>query len=350
VSDDNLFLRACRRLPVERTPVWFMRQAGRYLPEYRAVKERSSFLEMCRRPDLAVEITLQPVRRLGVDAAILFSDILITLPGMGVEVEFSPGPQLPRPLRSRVDIQALRVPDPQESVPFVLETLRQLRAELPREVALVGFCGAPWTLANYAVEGGGKQEFSHLKRLAYEDPPAAAMLLEKLAATNAAYLRAQIAAGAQAVQIFDTWAGILDPDDYTRWALPYVQQMVCEVRQSMPAGASTAPIIYFARDSGSLLPLLRDTGADVISVDWRVPLDQARTGLGPDVAVQGNLDPVALFAPWPELAARADRVLARAGTDPGHVFNLGHGILPETPVANVQRLVEHVHSRTARAR
>ncbi|MFQ5600262.1 MAG: uroporphyrinogen decarboxylase [Candidatus Krumholzibacteriia bacterium] len=341
---ENLLLRACRRRPVDRRPVWFMRQAGRYMKEYRAIKERASFLEMCKTPDLAVEITLQPVRALGVDAAILFSDILIPIEAMGIPIEFSPGPVLPQPVRTRAQVEALRVPDPEESVPFVLETLRRLRAELPPQVALIGFCGAPWTLANYAVEGGGAKEFTRMKRLLYEDPDSGELLLRKLASTNAAYLRAQIAAGAQAVQIFDSWAGILDPDDYARWALPSVQQMVREVRRGP---RRDAPIIYFARDPGRSLDHLRSTGADVLSIDWRLPLDRARSALGDLVAVQGNLDPAALFAPWPVLRQRADAVLERAGNAPGHIFNLGHGILPETPVDNVRRLVDHVHARPA---
>ena len=338
------FLRACRREPVSRTPVWFMRQAGRYMPEYRAIKERASFLEMCRTPDLAVEVTLQPVRALGVDAAILFSDILITAEAMGIRVEFAPGPQIPEPVRSRADVEALRVPDPAAAVPFVLEAVRRLRAELPPEVPLIGFSGAPWTLANYVVEGGGSKEFVRMKQLCYEDPETAELLLDKLAATNAAYLAAQIAAGAQAVQIFDTWAGILDPDDYARWALPYVQRMVRAVKASAP----DAPVIYFARDSGCALPLLDRSGADVLSIDWRIPLDRARETFGHGLALQGNLDPVALFAPWDELRRRADLVLERAGRMPGHIFNLGHGILVGTPVDSVRRLVDHVHERTAR--
>jgi uroporphyrinogen decarboxylase len=339
------FLRACRRQPVRRTPVWFMRQAGRYMPEYRAIKERATFLEMCKTPDLAVEVTLQPVRALGVDAAILFSDILISVEAMGVEIEFNPGPQIPAPIRSRADVERLRVPDPRAAVPFVLEAVRRLRHELPAHIPLVGFCGAPWTLANYVVEGGGAKEFVRMKQLCYEDPATAELLLTKLAATNAAYLRAQLAAGAQAVQIFDTWAGILDPDDYARWALPYVQQMIRDVHAD-----GAAPVIYFARDSGSLLPQLGQSGADVLSLDWRIPLDQARTTFGGTTAVQGNLDPAALFAPWDELRLRADRVLARAGGAPGHIFNLGHGILVGTPVDHVRRLTEHVHqATTARA-
>jgi uroporphyrinogen decarboxylase len=337
----NIFLRACRRQPVEHRPVWFMRQAGRYMAEYRAIRERAGFLEMCKTPDLAVEITLQPVKALGVDAAILFSDILIPIEGMGIAIEFKPGPVLPDPVRTRAQVQALRVPDPHESVPFVLEAVKRLRNELHPHVALIGFCGAPWTLATYAVEGGGAKEFTRMKRLLYEDEASGELLLQKLAQTNAAYLKAQIAAGAQAVQIFDSWAGMLAPDDYARWALPYVQQMIKEVRR-----AADAPIIYFARDAWGAADSIRECGADVISIDWRVPLDVARATLGNDLAVQGNLDPATLFAPWSVLQERVDSVLARAGDAPGHVFNLGHGVLPQTPVDNVRRVVDHVHERT----
>jgi len=305
------------------------------------MKERATFLEMCRNPDLAVEVTLQPIRALGMDAAILFSDILIPVAGMGVGIDFAPGPKIAEPLRTRAQVEALRIPEPHESVPFVLETLRRLRGELSPEVALIGFCGAPWTLANYLVEGGGAKEFTRLKRLLYEDPATGELLLRKLADTNAAYLTAQIEAGAQAVQIFDSWAGLLDPDDFGRWALVYVKQMIETVRQ---ATGGKAPIIYFARDAWGAVDHLRTCGADVLSIDWRVPLDVARRALGPDIAVQGNLDPAALFAPWPVLQQRADAVLRRAGNTPGHIFNLGHGILQETPVDNVRRLVEHVHA------
>lgn len=344
--EDSPFLRACRRQPVPHTPVWFMRQAGRYMREYMAIKEKHGFLTMCRTPELAVEITLQPIRALGVDAAILFSDIMIPIARMGFDIEFAPGPQIGNPVRSRADVEALRVVEPEESVPFVLEAVRGLRAQLPPHVPLIGFCGAPWTLANYVAEGGGAKEFVRLKQMCYEDPGTANLLLEKLVATNAAYLRGQIAAGCQAVQIFDTWAGILDADDYAHWVLPHVQALVRAVRTPDTAHA---PIIYFARDSGGLTQFLRQTGADVVSLDWRVSLDAARIALGDGIAVQGNLDPVSLFAPWDELARRADRVLERAGSSPGHVFNLGHGILPGTPVDAVRRLVEHVHARTARA-
>jgi uroporphyrinogen decarboxylase len=339
------FLRACRRQPVTRRPVWFMRQAGRYMPEYRAIKARASFLEMCKTPDLAVEVTLQPVRALGVDAAILFSDILIPVEAMGVRVEFTPGPHLPEPVRSRSDVDRLRIVPPAEACRSCSKRFRRLRRDLPPDVPLVGFCGAPWTIANYLVEGGGAKEFVRFKQLCYEDPETATLLLDKLASVHAAYLQAQLAAGAQAVQIFDTWAGILDPDDYRRWALPPVQRMVREVRAAVPA----APILYFARDSGSLLEDLATTGADVISLDWRVPLDRGRSVLGTGVAVQGNLDPAVLFAPWDEVRRRADVVLQRAGSAPGHIFNLGHGILVDTPVDTVRRLVEHVHAATARA-
>lgn len=334
----NVFLRACRGEHVEHTPIWFMRQAGRYMPEYRAIRERSSFLDMCKTPDLAVEITLQPVQHLGVDAAILFSDILIPIEKMGIPIEFNPGPVLPQPIRTRAQVEALRVPEPQESVPFVLEAVRRLRAELPRRVALIGFCGAPWTLANYAAEGGGSKEFTWLKRLIYEDPDSARQLLEKLAATNAAYLQAQVDAGADAVQIFDTWAGIADADDLAIWVLPFVRQIVQTVRSS-----SDAPIIYFARNCMHAMDIVATAGADVYSVDWRTPLDTARRVF--DRTVQGNLDPAALFAPWPVLQRKVEQVLVQAGQD-RHVFNLGHGILPGTPVDNVKRVVDHVHQTT----
>jgi len=320
-----------------------MRQAGRYMAEYRAIKERSNFLEMCRTPDLAVEITLQPIEKLGVDAAILFSDIMIPIEKMGIPIAFNPGPIIETPIRTRQQIEALRIPDPQESVPFVMEALRRLRNELPAHVSLIGFCGAPWTLANYAVEGGGSKNFTLLRRLLYEDEAAGLLLLEKLADTNAAYLVAQIEAGAQAVQIFDTWAGLVDPQDYGRWILPSVQRMIRHVRQA----SSETPIIYFARDCGHAMDRVQESAADVLSIDWRNPLDVVRKQVGNDVALQGNLDPVALFAPWDELRKRVDDVLARAGDTPGYIFNLGHGILPETPVDNVRRVVDHVHDKTS---
>jgi len=337
------FLRACRRQSVTHTPVWFMRQAGRYMAEYMAIKARSNFLEMCKTPDLAVEITMQPIHKLGVDAAILFSDIMIPIEQMGIPIAFNPGPVIETPIRSRQQVEQLRIPDPKESVPFVLEALRRLRGELPEHVSLIGFCGAPWTLANYAVEGGGSKNFAQLRRLLYEDEPAGLLLLEKLADTNAAYLTAQIDAGAQAVQIFDTWAGLLDPDDFSRWVLPSVQRMIKTVQQHSP----TTPVIYFARDCGHAMDRVVQSGADVLSIDWRNPLDGVRKQIGNDIAMQGNLDPVALFAPWDVLRKRVDDVLRRAGDTPGFIFNLGHGILPETPVDNVRRVVDHVHERTA---
>jgi uroporphyrinogen decarboxylase len=342
------FMRACRREPVSHTPVWFMRQAGRYMPEYRAIKEKSTFLEMCRTPDLAVEVTLQPVRALGVDAAILFSDILIPVAAMGVRVEFTPGPQIPQPVRTRAHVDALRVPRPEEAVPFVLESIRRLRRELPADVPLVGFCGAPWTLACYVTEGGGGKEPTRMKRLCYEDPATAEALLDKLATVNAAYLAAQLTAGAQAVQIFDTWAQLLHTEDYARWSLPYVQRMIHDVHAATAHLNPRPVIIYFARESGVLLSQAASCGADVLSVDWRVPLDVARRTLGNGLGVQGNLDPWALFAPWDRLKWHADGVLARAGAQPGHIFNLGHGILPSTPVEHVQMLAQYVHSASRR--
>ena len=343
---DSAFLRACRRETVPHTPVWFMRQAGRYMPEYRAIKERATFLEMCRTPDLAVEVTLQPVRALGVDAAILFSDILIPIAAMGVPVDFNPGPHIADPVRTRAQVDALRTPAPEESVPFVLEAVRRLRKELPAQTPLIGFCGAPWTLACYATEGSGGKEPVRMKRLCYEDPVTAALLLDKLTDMNAAYLAGQLEAGAQAVQIFDTWAQLLHVADYDRWALPYVERMIKKVREATAHLSPAPPIIYFARESGALLAHVAHATADVVSVDWRVPLDMARQVLGGAISVQGNLDPWALFAPWDELRRNADEVLVRAGKQPGHIFNLGHGILQETPVDNVRRLVAYVHDET----
>jgi uroporphyrinogen decarboxylase len=313
------------------------------MAEYRAIKERSNFLEMCRTPDLAVEITMQPVRKLGVDAAILFSDIMIPIEKMGIPVAFNPGPVIATPIRTRQQIEQLSVPEPRESVPFVLEALRRVRRELPAHVSLIGFCGAPWTLANYVVEGGGSKNFASLRRLLYEDEAAGLLLLDKLADTNAAYLAAQIEAGAQVVQIFDTWAGLVDPQDYARWVFPGMQRMIRRVREH----SGDTPIIYFARDCGHAMQHVLASGADVLSIDWRNPLDVVRQQVGRDIALQGNLDPVALFAPWDELRQRVDDVLRRAGRTPGYIFNLGHGILPETPVDNVRRVVDYVHDKTS---
>jgi uroporphyrinogen decarboxylase len=339
------FLSACRRLPVDATPVWIMRQAGRYLPEYRDIRARVAFLDLCKNPDLVAEVTVQPVTRLGVDAAILFSDILLPLEGMGIPVEIDDaGPRIPQRVRTRSDVARLAVPDPTDTTGFVMEGIRRTRAALGGQVPLIGFAGAPFTLAAYAVEGGATKSFSKIKGLLFSDPHTAHRLLERIARTIGAYLAAQLEAGAQALQIFDSWAGVLTPSDYAHFALPYVKQIL----ESLPK--RDVPIILFGVETGSLLEKMAESGADVIGVDWRVPLDEARARLGPNVAVQGNLDPCALLAPPEEIERRVMEVLARAGDTPGHVFNLGHGILPETPVEHAIAMVDAVHRLSGRPR
>jgi uroporphyrinogen decarboxylase len=333
------FLRACRRQPVDRTPVWFMRQAGRYMPEYRAIRARHTLLEICRQPELAAQVTLQPVRALGVDAAILFADILLPLPPMGLGLEFAPGegPLIHNPIQSAADVDALRLVDPQADLGYVLETLRLVRLALDGQTPLIGFAGAPFTLASYMVEGGASRDFLKTKGLMYGDPATWHRLLEKVSAVLADYLAAQAAAGAQALQLFDSWMGSLSPDDYAEYVLPHSRRVL------QAATATGVPVIHFGTSTATLLPLMRQAGGDVIGLDWRVPLDQGWALLGEGVAVQGNLDPAALLAPRPELERRVRAILRRAGGRPGHVFNLGHGILPSTPVENVQAVVELVH-------
>ena len=332
------FLRACRRLPVDRTPVWFMRQAGRYLPEYRALRRRYSLLELCRQPDLAVEVTLQPVRRLGVDAAILFADILLPLIPMGADLAFHPGrgPVINNPLREEADLARLRPVQVEEDLGYVLETVRLLRRELPAEVPLIGFAGAPFTVASYLIEGGSSRYFLHTKQMLYRRPDLWRRLMGRLVPVLTEYLVAQAEAGAQALQIFDSWAGALSPQDYRAYVLPYLRPMIARVRET------GVPVILFGTVTATLLEAMAEAGADVIGVDWRVPLDVAWERLGPDLALQGNLDPAALFAPPEELARRVEDVLRRAGGRPGHIFNLGHGVLPQTPVEALQQVVDLV--------
>ncbi len=359
-SVDPLFLRACRQEPVERTPIWIMRQAGRYLPEYREVRQRYDFLTTCRTPELACELTLQPIRRLGVDAAIIFSDILVPLQGMGVDVEFTPGPHIRHPLRSRAEVEAVRVPDPHESMSYVLEALTQVRHELPREVALIGFAGAPFTMATYLVEGGGSKSFAALKSMLWNDPDTAHLLLARCADTVARYLAAQIEAGAQAVMLFDTWAGILSPADHAVFAAAYAKRVFEQVASAGDGRLHHPPRIYYAGDAGGSLEDCRGIGADVIGLDWRLGLSTARTRLGPHLAVQGNLDPTTLLGPPALIRERAAAVLHDAGlartstrlesrvtAAPGHIFNLGHGILPETPADHARILVEAVQELSA---
>jgi uroporphyrinogen decarboxylase len=340
---NDRFLRACRREPVDRTPVWFMRQAGRYMAEYRALREKHDLLTLCRTPDLAVAVTLQPIRALPVDAAILFSDLLLPLEPLGLPFHFAAGegPVVDRPLRTRADVAALHRFEPRESLGYVLEAIRLLRREL--EVPLIGFAGAPFTLASYAIEGGHSNHFTVTKRLMYEDPETWHRLAALLAEVVSDYLRAQVEAGAQALQLFDSWVGALDAADYREFVLPHVSALFAGLR------GCGVPLIHFGTGTGHLLALQREAGGDVIGVDWRTPLDEGWARAGDGVAVQGNLEPHALFAPLPRLIARVDDVLARARGRAGHVFNLGHGILPGTPVENVRAVAEHVHAATASA-
>src|SRR5919204_775642 len=341
------FLDACRRRPVDRTPIWLMRQAGRYLPEYRAVRAKVSFLELCKTPDLAAEVTLQPVDILGVDAAILFSDILVVCEAMGMELILEDqGPQFPSPLRTQAGVDRLRVPDPEEKLGYVTESIRRTLKALNGRVPLIGFCGAPWTLAAYMIEGKTSRSFENAKAVIFSDEKLAHTLLGKITDALIAYLDAQLAAGAHALQIFDSWAGALGPEDYARYGAPYIARIVAGLKRNP---REPQPVIVFGVETGELLAQLAATGADVVGVDWRVPLDEARGRVGPAVALQGNLDPAALFLPLREQEKRVARVLElgdQAG--PGHVFNLGHGVLVGTPVENVKALVRQVHAHTPR--
>ncbi len=343
MSRADRFLNACRGLPVDRTPIWIMRQAGRYLPEYRAVRGKVPFLTLCKTPDLAAEVTLQPVDILGVDAAILFSDILLVCEAMGMELILEDqGPQFPSPLKSRADVDQLHVPDPESELAFVPEAVRRIRRALDGRVPLIGFCGAPWTLAAYMIEGKTSRSFEKAKALLLSDDALAEALLGKLSDALVLYLNAQLAAGAQAVQIFDSWAGALGPEDYARLGAPYIARIIQGLHRD-----ANQPVIVFGVETSELLGQLAQTGAGVVGVDWRVPLDQARGRVGASVALQGNLDPTSLFLPRARLEKRARRVLEQADLAGGsHIFNLGHGILPGTPVESAQALVELVHAHS----
>jgi len=335
---DAAFLRACRREPAARVPVWFMRQAGRSLPEYRAIRGEGSILDAIQVPDLSTEITLQPVRRYGVDAAILYSDIVVPAfaVGFGVDVKPGTGPVVDRPFRSRADLARLRPLEPEIDTPYVLETVRGVVDELGN-TPLIGFAGAPFTVASYLIEGGPSRTYTCTKALMHGDPDLWRDLMDRLAAMAVASLRSQIEAGASAIQLFDSWAGALSPPDYERFVLP-ASRAVFEGVADLGV-----PRIHFGVGTGELLPLMRDAGADVVGVDWRVPLDEARRRVGPEHALQGNLDPAVLGAPWPVVADQVRDVLQRNGGDPGHVFNLGHGVLPGTDPDVLARVVELVH-------
>jgi uroporphyrinogen decarboxylase len=343
MSRADRFLKACRGEPVDATPVWFMRQAGRYLPEYRAVRAKVPFLTLCKTPELAAEVTLQPVDILGVDAAILFSDILVVPEAMGMHLVLDDaGPQFPEPLRGPADARRLHVPDPERELRYVLDAIRLVRKQLAGKVPLIGFGGAPWTLAAYMIEGRTSRSFERAKAALLGDESFAHELLSRISEALASYLQAQLDAGADAVQIFDSWAGALAPADYARLGAPYVARVVQGLRRERKQ-----PVIVFGVETGELLGQLAATGADVVGVDWRVPLDEARGRVGPAVALQGNLDPATLFLPLAQQEKRVARVLELADqAGPGHIFNLGHGVLVGTPVDNVKALVRQVHAHT----
>lgn len=332
------FLSACKREPVDVTPVWFMRQAGRYMTEYRAIREKYSLIEICHHPEIAAEVTLQPVRALGVDAAILFADILLPAIPLGVGLEFAKGegPVLQNPVRMMEDVKKLRPVNPETDLGYVMDAIRILRSEL-KDVPLIGFSGAPFTVASYIIEGGSSREFLKTKTMMYSDPQTWHALMEKLSIVLSDYLVAQIRAGAQAVQVFDSWVGALSPADYEEFVLPYSQKLLQDAKKE------NVPVIHFGTNTTTLLPLMKRAGGDVLGLDWRIPLDDGWSLLGDDVAVQGNLDPALLFAPLLEIKKRVHDILRRANGKPGHIFNLGHGILQHTPVDNVKAVVDTVH-------
>jgi uroporphyrinogen decarboxylase len=341
VEVNDLFLRACRREPVERTPVWFMRQAGRYMPEYRKIRETRTLLEICKTPELAVQVTHQPLR-FGVDAAILFADILLPLEPMGASFEFAKGegPVIHEPITNRDQIDRLRLIDPEESLPYVLAAIRLLKRDL--KVPLIGFAGAPFTLASYLIEGGKSANFAKTKKLMFGAPDAWHALMGKLGEVVRRYLLAQVAAGADAVQLFDSWVGDLAPADYIEYVQPHVRRILQDVEKT------GVPVIHFGTGTAPLLEEMRDAGGTVIGVDVYTRLDRAWQAIGYDRAVQGNMDPCALLASREVAVKHAQRALDAAGGRPGHIFNLGHGILPETPMDQVQAVVDHVHRASER--
>ena len=342
---NDRFLRACRGEPTDVTPVWFMRQAGRYMPEYRALRAKHTLLELCKNAELACEVTMQPLR-LGVDAAILFADILLPLEPMGAAFEFAKGegPVIHEPIARVEQIEQLRIIDPQEGLGYVLESIRTIQRELAGRVPLIGFAGAPFTLASYLIEGGGTKTYAKTKKMMYGAPDAWNLLMHKLSEVVRRYLRAQVEAGADAVQLFDSWVGQLSPEDYREYVQPHVRHIL---QDAMTLGV---PVIHFGTGTHTLLESMRDAGGHVIGLDWRTPLAEGWRKVGYDRAVQGNLDPTVLFAPRAVAETHAARVLAEAGGRPGHIFNLGHGIMPETPVETVQAVIDFVHEQSPRFR
>jgi uroporphyrinogen decarboxylase len=336
---NDTFLKACRGEEVDYTPVWMMRQAGRYLPEYQKIRGNVSFLELCKNPELAAEVTIQPVDILGVDAAILFSDILVPLEAMGLTLEFHEkiGPVFPDPVRDRQAVDRLIIPDPEEHLGFVMDTIRLLRKELANKVPLIGFAGAPFTLATYLIEGGSSKFFFNTKKMMFAEPELYSSLMDKITECTSKYLKAQAAAGAQALQIFDSWAGVLAPGDFERFALPYVKRIIADLKDT------GVPIIYFANNGSTLLELSKTSGADVLGLDWRVDIGKAVQQIGAGIAVQGNMDPLALFLPEEKIKERVSRILAGANQAHGHIFNLGHGIHQFTPPSQAKIFIDAVH-------
>ena len=339
----NSFLAACRREKTPHTPVWVMRQAGRYMKEYRELRAKQGFMDLCKNPDLATEITLMPIEQLGVDAAIIFSDILLILEPMGVGLEYAKndGPKIRRPVRSRTHVDGLEEVEPEESLHFVYEAIRKVVGELGGRVPLIGFSGAPFTLAAYLIEGGGSRDYMTTKRFIYSDEGAWHALMEHLSRALVKYLNAQIAAGVEAVQIFDSWVGCMAPEEYRRFVLPHMQSLIASLRPG-------TPVIHFGTGTSGILKLMREAGGDVLGLDWRVNLDEGWKQIGYDVGVQGNLEPAVLFSSPKEIRERVSDILKRAGGRPGHIFNLGHGVHQETPVEHVVAMVEAVHEISSR--
>lgn len=340
-APESRFVRACKSQPVDRTPVWFMRQAGRYMKQYRAVRKQHSLLEICKKPELAAEVTITAAEYLGVDAAIIFADLLLPLEVMGVPFRFAAGegPVIEKPLRTSEDVDRIRS-DRADELGYVAEAVSLVAKHFAEKIPVIGFCGAPFTLSSYMIEGGGSRHYLHTKKMMYNSPGAWDQLMSKLVEVTSEYSAAQVRAGADVIQIFDSWVGCLSLEDYRRYVLPHVATLVQKLKKT------GAPVIYFGTDSATLLAAMNETQADVIGLDWRIPLDRGWNELEHRCAVQGNLDPVLLFAEWDELKSRAQQILQLAEGRVGHIFNLGHGILPETPVENVKNLAQFVQEHS----
>ena len=341
---DERFLKACRKERTDCTPVWFMRQAGRYMKAYQSIRGKYSLIEMFKSPDLAAEITLQPVKAFSIDAAIIFADILLPLEGMGINIEFPQkgGIAIHNPVRNDSDVQSLRIADPETDLDYVLESLRLVRSEIDGKVPLIGFAGGPFTLASYAIEGGSSSQYLLAKNFMYRNPGGWDLLMKKVGETILSFLRAQVRAGAQVVQIFDSWVGCLSPADYRNYVFPYMRKLFQALKED------AVPSIHFGTGTSGLLPLMAEAGGDIVGVDWRISLGQAWSSIGTGAGIQGNLDPVALLAPRDFIKERAADILDQAGGRPGHIFNLGHGILPSTPEDSVKALADYVHEYSAK--